>query len=243
MKRIIISCWFQTNTVDVNRWSLEERADEFVNAENLQGKGTSTILIQAFWIFGQPKMGLQLISENSFILNHYITSYLTKPKKHVIDELWTAIDDSKPLWSHLETFAWTNVKKGEVSVYEAVYKLLDNPFRFSDTAVRYISLTKRKWRLSKPALEKLASENPNSKNTWCNKWIDSYYPNWPSELENANLYKIIANYECKKENPPKNDNWFKLKNNLSWLLKREDPKVRTWKNLPPAVKMLKGKQA
>ena len=150
----------------------------------------------------EGNMDLQFIGEKSTILNLYITKYTTKAEKSCGIAEFSELTSTKSLASHLWNIALRSISHHECGALEASDTLLGIPLYGTDskTVVRWVDVNMVRSRKVKEYSEvtKLADD---SEDLFHASWIDTYYANRPSDLDDVHLYDFLAWYDRDSKKP------------------------------------------
>ena len=144
----------------------------------------------------EGNMDIQFIGEKSTILNWYITKYTTKAEKSCGVTEFSELTSTKSLCSHLWNVAMRSLSHCECGALEASDTLLGIALYGTDsgTVLRWVDINMVRSRRVKEhsVISKLPDD---SDDLFYPSWIDNYYPNRPSDLENTPLYDFLAWYD------------------------------------------------
>ena len=154
----------------------------------------------------QANMDIQYIGEHSYVLNQYVTSYMTKAEKNQTKDMWELMNQNKSQASQIMTILNARFRDREVGTYEIADDLLGHPLHGCSSIIKYLDVNlpgKRSRALkTKKELEKLDDDSTEILKT---NLIETYYPKRSVELENESLYSIVQNYNFKHGDKPEND--------------------------------------
>ena len=75
----------------------------------------------------KANMDIQFVSESSLALAYYVSSYVTKPEKSNMQEIWEEVSENKSMYSRLWSFGLRTLHSRECGLYEASDLLLGDP--------------------------------------------------------------------------------------------------------------------
>ena len=132
----------------------------------------------------KANLDIQLISENSLALAHYVTGYMTKAKKNHMHEIWDEVSSKETLYSKLWSFGVRSLRSQECGLYEASDILLSDHLCEKSQTVQWISadqLHKRKRRLrNHNTLKEPLESYPDSVSIFNGNLTDDFYPTRPA---------------------------------------------------------------
>ncbi|KAL7304788.1 hypothetical protein TKK_0003013 [Trichogramma kaykai] len=131
---------------------------------------------------------IQFISEKSYLITEYVTKYGTKGEKSEADI--NSIAPDKLLISRLWALSLKSLSHRECGAIEAADVLLSLPLHGTDpyTIVRWVKVSMIRQRKLKhyKTIEELPED---SKEIFCDDFVDTHYPNRPLELETLSSQK------------------------------------------------------
>ena len=83
-------------------------------------------------------MDIQYIHEKSMVLNRYITCYVTKKEKSMIDTVWEDCNNKKTLQGALKSFALKSFQNREIGAYEVADRILGHHLYGKSDFVKYL---------------------------------------------------------------------------------------------------------
>lgn len=158
------------------------------------------------------------LSESSYLLTKYVTSYGTKGEKSTIDLTDIALDRS--LCSRLWTIALRGINHRECGAIEAADTLLGHLLHGTDpdTIFRWVDVSFNRKRKLKPVNE-VKKLPENSTDIFCELLVDTHYPNRPKELHSLSLYDFAKWYDVWKKNQYIKRNFTKWK--IIYIVEKE----------------------
>ena len=150
----------------------------------------------------EGNMDIQYIGEKSSILNWYITKYTTKAEKSHAKTAFTELTSNKSVASRLWNIALRSLSHRECGALEASDTLLGIHLYGTDpsTVIRWVDVNMVRSRRVKEH-HVISALSEDSEDILYHSWIDSYYPNRPSELEDSNLYDFLAWHDIVYKKP------------------------------------------
>ena len=176
----------------------------------------------------EANVDIQFIRESSYVLDRYITAYITKGEKQATQEIWDNCHQNKNLRSCLKSYALKSFKNRECGIFEVADKLLGYSLSEFSDVVKYLpALPSIERKRALKDIKSIKQLDDHDKNIYHNNMIDTYYPNRAEDLENMCLYDVVSWYEYKSGDihANQNKNLSKLKNDFGYLHKRQKPKV------------------
>ena len=150
----------------------------------------------------EANMDIQYVGEKSMILNHYITSYVTKADRSATADLWDTIcsqNSERSIVSNLKSLQMQALKQRECGAYEAVDLILGHSLMAMSESVIWLPARPKAERTRKfLSPNELAQLKENSTELFVNNLIDVYYPNRPEKLKDCCLYEVASCYTCHK---------------------------------------------
>ena len=157
----------------------------------------------------QGNMDIQYIGEKSAILNWYITKYTTKAEKGHSNASYAELISTKSLSSRLWNVALRSLSNRECGALEVSDALLGIQLYETDreTVFKWIDINMVRNRRVKDF--RTVSELPeDSEDLFYASWVDTYYPNRPTDLEDTTLYDFVAWYDLESKEPKSSVNYF-----------------------------------
>ena len=157
----------------------------------------------------EGNMDMQYIGEKSAILNWYITKYTTKAERSHSNTVFAELTSTKSLTSRLWNVALRSLSNRECGAMEVSDTLLGISLYETDpgTVFRWVDVNMVRSRRVKDfhAINDLPGD---SEDLFFPSWVDTYYPNRPTELEETSLYDFVAWYDLDSKEPSSNLTYF-----------------------------------
>lgn len=135
-------------------------------------------------------MDLQYVGEKTAVLNYYITKYTTKGEKIHAVATFDSINSTKSLASRLFNVGLRALNNRECGALEASDALLGISLYGTDpTTIRWLDINMYRNRRIKTKKEINQLES-GSTDIFFESWVDSYYPQHPTDLDSMNLYNF-----------------------------------------------------
>ena len=132
-------------------------------------------------------MDIQFIAKKSLALTHYVTRCIKKGERSCMQDIWNEVAFQKSIYGRVFSFGIQSMHSRACSLYETSDLLLGEQLCGTSDSIEWIDATfphKRKHRVKdQKKLEELRSKDPQSLDIFENNLMDTYYPQWPKELE------------------------------------------------------------
>ena len=157
----------------------------------------------------QGNMDIQYIGEKSAILNWYITKYTTKAEKGHCNAAYAELTSTKSLSSRLWNVALRSLSNRECGALEVSDALLGIQLYETDreTVFRWVDVNIIRSRRVKD-FHTVSGLPADSEDLFHASWVDTYYPNRPTELEDTTLYDFVAWYDLESKEPKSSVKYF-----------------------------------
>ena len=150
----------------------------------------------------EGNMDIQFIGGKSAILNWYITKYTTKAEKSHSTAAFAEVTSTKSLASRLWNVALRSLSNRECGAMEVSDMLLGISLYETDsqTVFRWADVNMIRSRKVRN-FQEISGLPEDSEDVFHASWIDTYYPNRPTGLEDTNLYDFLAWYDLISNEP------------------------------------------
>ena len=154
------------------------------------------------------------------VVNRYIGNYMGKSEKNETEDLWSSVSNAETLRGRLKSFAIRSFRNREVGLYECcdrlvsvtsrmhaycvllcgMFRLLGHSMHRASGAVRWLDVTTSTERSRALKSYKEIAELPDdSHDIYKTNFLDNYYRNRPTELDELSLFETFTQYEYKRK--------------------------------------------
>jgi len=140
---------------------------------------------------------IQLVSEKSYVLNRYITNYMTKDEKGWSSGRYMQVDEMQSITSKARSLINQFTASREKGILEAAMRCIGRPYIDSTFTVEDISLGPSNQRSRKLRHPSIIKKLPDDSTDLFETGFLDYYAARPREMSTMSVYEVLQNFTYK----------------------------------------------